>query len=226
MMPIWVAVLGRIFLGERVPRLASVGIVVGFLGVAILVAPSLSGGVGALDPIGLAAVLISPIAWASGSLFASHRAVLPKRPLVATGVQIVIGGFVLFGMSGLSGEFGRFDPAAVSLDSVIAVAYLLVLGSLVAFTVYGWLMRVAPLPLIATYAFVNPVVAVILGALVLGETIDLRTAVAGAVIVFAVAVIVTARSRMPAPRRTTSPAAQSPDGAPAAIAVSSVARTP
>ena len=74
------------------------------------------------------------------------------------------------------------------------------LGSLVAFTVYGWMMRVAPLPLVTTYAYVNPVVAVILGALILGETIDLRTLVAGAVIVFAVAVIVTARGRMPAPR--------------------------
>ena len=232
MMPIWVAVLGRVFLGERLPRMASVGIVVGFLGVAILVAPSLTGGVGALDPLGLAAVLISPIAWASGSLFASHRAVLPKRPLVATGVQMLVGGFVLFVMSGLSGEFARFDLAAVSRESLIALLYLLVLGSLVAFTVYGWLMRVAPLPLIATYAFVNPVVAVILGALVLGEAIDLadRRRRRGH--------RVRRRGHRhgagadACPRATTAddplqPGAEPvPDGAPAAIAVSSVARTP
>ena len=81
MMPVWVAVLGRIFLGERLPRLAVVGIVVGFVGVAFLVGPSAFGGQGALEPIGLAAILISPIAWASGSLFASHRAKLPRSPL-------------------------------------------------------------------------------------------------------------------------------------------------
>ena len=92
MMPVWVAVLGRIFLGERLPRLAVVGIVVGFAGVAVLIGPSALGGQGSLEPIGLAAILVSPIAWASGSLFASHRAELPLRPLVATGVQMLIGG--------------------------------------------------------------------------------------------------------------------------------------
>ncbi len=102
-------------------------------------------------------------------------------------------------MAGVSGEFGRFDPAAVSTDSIAAVAYLTVVGSLLAFTAYGWLLRVAPLPLIATYAYVNPVVAVILGAFVRHEPIDPRTLVAGAVIIGAVALIVTARGRMSAP---------------------------
>ncbi len=117
---------------------------------------------------------------------------------------------------------------------MVALLYLLVLGSLVAFTVYGWMMRVAPLPLVTTYAYVNPVVAVILGALILGETIDLRTVVAGAVIVTAVAVIVTARSRMPAPRaaRPTPPLEESADAASfpaataAAITVTTASRIP
>ncbi len=233
MMPVWVAVLGRIFLGERLPRLAVVGIVLGFVGIAILVGPSALGGVGALDPVGLAAVLISPIAWAIGSLFATHRAVLPRRPLVATGAQMLVGGLVLFVMSGATGEIGAFDIGAVSGQSLLALLYLLVLGSLVAFTVYGWMMRVAPLPLVTTYAYVNPVVAVILGALILGEAIDLRTVVAGAVIVTAVAVIVTARSRMPAPRavRPTMPeesggGAALPAGTAAAITVTTASRTP
>ncbi len=234
MMPVWVAVLGRVFLGERLPRLAVVGIVLGFVGIAILVGPSALGGVGALDPVGLAAVLISPIAWAIGSLFATHRAVLPRRPLVATGAQMLVGGLVLAVMSGATGEFGTFDVGAVSRESVIALLYLLVLGSLVAFTVYGWMMRVAPLPLVTTYAYVNPVVAVILGALILGETIDLRTVVAGAVIVTAVAVIVTARSRMPAPRAArptplldgSSRTRVDPAGAAAAITVTTASRTP
>ena len=199
MMPVWVAIFGRTLLGERLPRLAGVGIVVGFAGVAILVGPTIVGATGALDPAGLAAIIISPIAWSLGSLYASHRAILPRQPLVATGAQMLAGGAVLAIMAGLSGEFARFDPAAVSTDSIAAVVYLTVVGSLLAFTAYGWLLRVAPLPLIATYAYVNPVVAVILGAIVRQEPIDLRTLLAGAVIVGAVALIVTARGRMTVP---------------------------
>jgi drug/metabolite transporter (DMT)-like permease len=202
MMPVWVAILGRLFLGERLPRLAVVGIVVGFGGVAILIGPSAFGGAGALDGLGLLAIIASPISWSSGSLFASHRAVLPRRPLVATGVQMLCGGALLALMSLLSGELAGFRPESVSAASLGALAYLTVVGSLVAFTAYGWLLRVAPLPFIATYAYVNPVVAVALGALVRSEPIDPRTLVAGAVIVFAVALIVTARGRMRAPRST------------------------
>ncbi len=200
MMPVWVAILGRIFLGERLPRLAVVGILVGFGGVAILIGPSAFGGAGALNGLGLAAIIASPISWASGSLFASHRAVLPARPLLATGLQMVCGGLVLATMSVTSGELSSFRLDAVSPASLEALVYLTGIGSLVAFTAYGWLLRVAPLPLIATYAYVNPVVAVILGAAVRNEPVDPRTLVAGAVIVFAVALIVTARGRMRAPR--------------------------
>lgn len=214
-MPVWVAILGGVFLGERLPRLALVGIVVGFVGVAILVGPSAFGGAGALDPVGLAAILFSPIAWASGSLFASHRAVLPKRPLVAAGVQMMAGGLLLAAMGAVTGEFATLDVAAISRESFLALVYLLVMGSLVAFTVYGWMLRVAPLPLVATYAYVNPIVAVILGAVVIGETIDLRTVVAGAVIVVSVAVIVTARGRMSAPRAARANESE-PDGSEAA----------
>jgi drug/metabolite transporter (DMT)-like permease len=212
-MPLWVAVFGRLFLGERLPRLAVAGIVIGFVGVAILVGPSALGGSGALDPLGLVACLLSPIAWASGSLFASHRAVLPRRPLVATGVQMVLGGLVLAVMGAVTGEFAILDPGAISPESIVALLYLLVMGSLVAFTVYGWMLRVAPLPLVATYAYVNPVIAVILGAIILDEAIDARTIVAGAVIVLSVAAIVTARGRMQAPR-----GAPADDAMPAAIA--------
>jgi len=200
-MPLWVAILGRIFLGERLPRLAAFGIVVGFVGVAILVGPSALGGSGALEPIGLAAILLSPLAWSIGSLFASHRAVLPRRPLVATGLQMLLGGLVLATMAGLSGEMTGFDVGAITRSSFAALVYLTLVGSLVAFTTYGWMLRVAPLPLVATYAYVNPVVAVILGSIVLGEVVDGRTIVAGSVIVFAVALIVTARGRMMAPQR-------------------------
>ena len=203
MMPVWVAVFGRILLGERLPRLAGVGIVVGFVGVAILVGPTALGANGALDPAGLGAILLSPIAWSLGSLFASHRAILPRQPLVSTSAQMLTGGLVLVVLAVLNGEFGRFDPGAISMPSGVAFLYLTVVGSLLAFTAYGWMLRIAPLPLVSTYAYVNPVVAVILGAFILREAIDPRTVLAGAVIVGAVALIVTARGRMqaPTPRR-------------------------
>ena len=198
MMPLWVAVLGRAVLGERLSRLAAAGVALGLVGVAVLVSPgdaSLAG----VDALHLGALLLSPICWAAGSLFAAHRARLPERPLVATGLQMILGAVVLLGMSIVAGEPARFDVAAVSGRSLLAFAYLTLVGSVVAFTVYGWLLRVAPLPKVATYAYINPVVAVILGSVILGEPITLRTIVAGAIIVVAVALIITARSRVPTP---------------------------
>jgi drug/metabolite transporter (DMT)-like permease len=219
LMPVWVAVFGRAFLGERLPGIAIAGIVIGFIGVGILVGPTIAGESGALNPLGLLALLISPISWSLGSLYASHRATLPEQPLVATGLQMVCGAAVLFAFALLSGEPARFDPAAVSRESLLALVYLTIIGSLLAFTVYGWLLRVAPLPWIATYAYVNPVVAVILGTVIRNEPLDERTLVAGAVIVGAVALIVTARGRMAAPRDR--PAPEVPKAARADVPVTS-----
>jgi drug/metabolite transporter (DMT)-like permease len=199
-MPVWVAVLARLALGERLPRLAGLGIVVGFAGVAILVGPTALGETGALDAAGLAAVLLAPIAWSCGSLFAAHRARLAQHPLVNTGQQMLAGAVVLALMAVVTGEPPRFDAAAVSPESLAAFFYLAIVGSVVAFTTFGWMIRVAPLPLVTTYAYVNPVVAVVLGAIVLSEPIEPRTVVAGVVIVAAVALIVTARGRMASPR--------------------------
>jgi drug/metabolite transporter (DMT)-like permease len=219
MMPVWIAIFGRLFFGETLPRVAVVGIVIGFVGVAIMVGPTALGVSGALDAAGLAAILISPIAWSSGSLFAAHKGRLPHHPLVATGIQMVTGAGVLAILSILTGEPGRFEPVAVSIPSLAAFLYLTIIGSIVAFTTYGWMIRVAPLPLVATYAYVNPVVAVILGAIILGEPIEARTFIAGAVIVAAVALIVTARGRMARPRAeptvTTPPGPSGRRGAPA-----------
>jgi drug/metabolite transporter (DMT)-like permease len=217
LLPVWLAVLGRVLLGERLPRVAVVGIVVGFLGVALLVAPTILGEAGALEPFGLLALIVSPISWAVGSMYATNRASLPRQPLVGTGLQMVCGAAVLMVMAVANGEPARFDASRVSSDSVLALAYLTVIGSLLAFTVYGWLLRVAPLPFIATYAYVNPVVAVILGAVVLHEVIDPPTLVAGAVIVAAVALIVTARGRMRMPR-SPSGAAEPRPSSPARVA--------
>jgi drug/metabolite transporter (DMT)-like permease len=201
MMPVWVAVLSWVFLRERLAPAAIVGIVVGIVGVGILVGPEGAPAENS-DPTGVLALILSPISWAIGSLYSANRARLPSRPLVATGGQMLTGG-ILLSLVGLgTGEWAAFRPASVSIDSLVALAYLTVVGSLLAFTTYAWLLRVAPLPFIATYAYVNPVVAVILGTIILDEPLSPRTLVAGAVIVFAVALIITARGRMRAPARS------------------------
>lgn len=199
-MPAWITIFGRVFLGQRLPGLALVGILIGFLGVAVLVGPTALGTSGALDPAGLIVVLLSPVSWGLGSLYASHRATLPGQPLVATAAQMLTGAAVLGIMALLTGEPARLDIGAISTASLAAFLYLAIVGSLLAFTVFGWMLRVAPLPLVTTYAYVNPVVAVILGGLILQEPIDARTVVAGAIIVVAVALIITTRGRMAAPR--------------------------
>jgi drug/metabolite transporter (DMT)-like permease len=197
LMPLWVAVLGRIVFGERTSRIVLVGIVLGLVGVVILVAPT---GIGALalSAGGIAAVMVSPISWASGSLYSSHRARLPRLPLVATAMQMFCGAAVLGVLSLATGELSHFSLGAVSDRSWLAFAYLVTIGSGIGYTTYVWLLRIAPLPKIATYAYINPIVAFVLGAILLGETITARTVVAAVVIVVGVAIIVTARSRTPA----------------------------
>jgi drug/metabolite transporter (DMT)-like permease len=216
MMPLWVAVLGRVFFGERLPRVAIVGVAIGLLGVGILVGPS-AAAAETFNPGGILALLLSPVCWACGSMFSSHRAKLPKDPLVATGGQMLAGAAILVVIALVRGEYAGFRLEAVSPESLAAFAYLTVVGSLIAFTTYVWLLTKAPLPLIATYAYINPIVAVILGAIVLQEPITPRTIVAGAVIIFAVALIITARSRLASSGRRPATAPQREPGIPSTV---------
>jgi len=214
MMPVWVAVFGRVFLGERLPGVAIVGIATGMLGVVLLVGQSIVVD-RSLDPAGVLALLISPMCWAAGSLYSTNRARLHRDPFVTTGMQMLAGSLVLGVGSLLTGELATFSPAAVSADSLLAFVYLTVIGSLVAFTAFAWVLRHAPLPLIATYAFVNPVIAVILGWLILNEAVTPIQLVAGGIIVVGVALIIVARSRMATPARAR-PEAAHPTEEPAA----------
>lgn len=195
LMPAWVALFGRIFFGERLVPLVVVGLVVGFVGVGLLIAPGLAAGAGSLDPLGVAAVIVGPTLWASGSLYSAHRARLPRVPSLASACQMLAAAVVALIIAAFLGEYGRFDPAAITTRSIGALAYLVVVGSIVGFGAYVWLLRVAPLPKVTTYAYVNPVVAFILGAVALAEPITPTTVVAAAVIVVGVALIVTARGR-------------------------------
>lgn len=191
LVPAWTAIIGRIGFGDRLPRIVVVGIAVGFVGVGILAWPV--GGSGGFDPAGLTAVLVAPVLWAFGTVFAARRARLPADGLLASALQMVLGGLVLLGLAGATGEAGQFDPGSLTAASLLALAYLTLVGSLLGYSTYAWLLRRAPVSTVATYAYVNPVVAVVLGALVLGEPITIRTVIAGAVIVAAVAIIVSSR---------------------------------
>jgi drug/metabolite transporter (DMT)-like permease len=188
--PLWMALLDRVFYARRLARTILLGLAVGFGGVALLVAPGGSGSAG-----GRAIVLVfSSLAWAVGSLYSRH-APLPRRPLVGAAMQMLAGGMTLTVVSAVSGELGTVHPASISLESWLGLAYLVGAGSLLGFTAYMWLLRAAPTSLVGTYAYVNPVVAVLLGTVVLGEPLTWRTLVGGAIIVASVALIIRAPKR-------------------------------
>ena len=160
-------------------------------------APAVAAVSGALRSMltgGALLALAAPLCWASGSVFTRHVK-LPVRPLVAASMEMLWAG-VLFGvLSAATGELGRVHWQAISSTSWLALVYLIVFGSLVGFSAYVWLLRSAPLSLVSTYAYVNPVVAVVLGAIFVGEILTPRILVAGTIILAAVALIVVARNR-------------------------------
>jgi drug/metabolite transporter (DMT)-like permease len=184
--PLWIILLRRIT-GDRLPLSTAIGVVVGFGGVAFLVIPR--GASGQLDPLGVLMLMGATLCWASGT-FLSPRLRLPSDALTNTGLQQLTGGVALLALGLLSGEAGHIDPATFSTRSIVALVYLVVFGSLVAFTAYGWLLQHAPVSLVATYAYVNPVVAVILGFLILAEPITPSIVIGAAIIVGSVAYIV------------------------------------
>ncbi len=193
LMPMWLAIFSRVLLGERLAPVVGIGIGVGIAGVAILTWPV--GNTQALRPDGLAALIASPMCWSLGTVYAARKADLPRPALFSTGLQMFLGGLFLLLLGAVTGELAGWDPATVTGRSVAALVYLILVGSMVGYTAYQWLLTVAPLPRISTYAYVNPVVAVILGAVILAEPFTPREAVASVVIVAAVALIVTARGR-------------------------------
>jgi drug/metabolite transporter (DMT)-like permease len=175
---------------RRPSRLVIGGLVAGFAGVAVLLMP-VEGDV-QLNPLGIALSLLAAISWAIGSLYA-QRAPLPRSGFLGTGMEMLAGGLLLVLAGSLLGEVGRTDVSAFSLESVVAFAYLVVFGSIVAFTAYTWLLAHVPVSTTATYAYVNPIVAVALGAIILSEPITPRTLIAAALIIGAVVAMVSGR---------------------------------
>ncbi|MDQ3951626.1 MAG: EamA family transporter [Actinomycetota bacterium] len=191
--PLWVILL-RTLTGEKVSRATLAGVAVGFAGVALLVLPS---GDSSANVAGLLILVVASASWASGSFFSS-RLPLPRDPFVSTATQMVTGGLVLAAASLVTGETSGLDPSEFSGASITAFAYLVTVGSLFAFTAYVWLLQNAPISKVATYAYVNPVIAIFLGWLILSESITTTILIGAAVIVSSVAFIVSKES-VPAP---------------------------
>jgi drug/metabolite transporter (DMT)-like permease len=184
--PLWIIVFRRLA-GERVGAGTLVGVVVGFAGVALLVLPS--GSAGGAQALGVLLLVLAAASWATGSFF-SQRVALPRDPLLSTAVQMITGGLLVTAAGVLAGELVGLDPSTFSRESLLSVGYLLVFGSLLAFTAYTWLLQNAPIQQVSTYAYVNPVVAVLLGWLVLAESITPVILGGAALIVASVAFVV------------------------------------
>ena len=162
---------------------AIVGLLIGFVGIFILVGPAeISGSSTKLNPFGLLALLGACITWASGSVY-SKTADLTKSSLMNTGAQMLMGSVSLLIVSLLTGELHGWDITAVSARSLYGLTYLILIGSLVGFASYGWLLQNAPISLVATYAYVNPIVAVFLGNWIGNEPLEPRIWIAAAIII-------------------------------------------
>ena len=186
--------------GDRVRRKTRVAAAVGLGGLALIVVP---GGTGdGATAVGLALMVGASVAWSTGS-FLSRRARIPQDPFVATTYEMAGGGAVLLAVSAAAGEWGDLDGGALAPGPLAAWAYLVVAGSLVGFSAYAWLLRHAPISQVVTHQYVNPLVAVALGALALGERLDWAT-LAGAVVVVG-AVFATVRNERAAPVPTAEP---------------------
>lgn len=206
--PVWLVLTKRLVDRERIGPRAAVGLIAGLAGVAVLVNP-FSGP--APDPLSAVVAVGGAACWGAGTVYGQH-APRPAQPLLASAIEMLGAGGVLFLLAAPAGEYGELHRPDWS--AVAALGYLVVFGSLVAYTTYEWLLHHAPARIVGTYAFVNPVVAVGLGWLLLDEHVGWRTGLAAAVIAAGVALIVTQREprERPAARTVsrTSPAARSP----------------
>jgi drug/metabolite transporter (DMT)-like permease len=189
--PLWV-ILYRRGLGDRVAARSVVAVLVGFVGVALLLLPGKQTGGASLA--GLLACVAAAAMWAGGSV-ASPRLSLPRDSFVSGAWQMLLGGGVCALTGALVGEFGDLDVAEFSLRSVAGLAYLIVFGSWLAFSAYAWLLQNAPVSRVATYAYVNPVVAIALGWAILDEAVTTITFAGAAIIVASVAAVVRTESR-------------------------------
>jgi drug/metabolite transporter (DMT)-like permease len=199
--PFVIVLLGAM-IGERVSRGTLIGVTVGFAGVTILVLPGASAGGSGL--VGALLVLGASVSWGVGSI-SSTRVRLPPDLGVSTSLQMIFGGGVMLVAGLIGGEAGRLDVSGFSTESIVAFGYLVVFGSIVAFSAYTWLLQHVEISRVSTYAYVNPMIAVLLGWIVLGESISLTTLIGASVIVGSVAFTIRSTRPAGAPERRGAP---------------------
>ena len=193
-LPFWLVIIEWVRPPRRRPSgLVLVGLVLGFVGIIVLIGPGNLGGDGDVPLLGALVLILGSLSWAIGS-FWSRDAELPKSGLLTTGMEMLAGGALLLIVGVVSGELTNFDIQRVSRDSAIGLLYLITFGSLIGFTSYIWLLDKVSPAILGTYAYVNPIVAVLLGWAIAGEALSVRTGVAAAIVICAVALITSARS--------------------------------
>jgi drug/metabolite transporter (DMT)-like permease len=190
--PLWLLGIDAGLNHARLGLAPLAGLLLGLAGVALL---SGVGGGGKISMIGALTILGAAAMWALGTIMA-RRGTIPSSPALASGMELLAGGVALLALSAATGEFSAFHLSHVSARSWLALAYLIVIGSIVAFSAYGIAVRTLPTATVATYAYVNPVIAVLLGALILGENLTTMMIIGGVLIVGAVVLVV--RRRPPA----------------------------
>src|SRR5215207_9043505 len=192
--PFWLVLFESMRAGGTKPTWQAIlGLIVGFAGVFILIGPTeITGVEGGFDPFGSILLLFAPLFWSMGSIYAKG-ADMPRSTLLSTGMQMLMGAVGLFIVSLIRGELNGFSFGLVSMRSWLALLYLITFGSLVGFVSYGWLLHNAPISLVSTYAYVNPVVAVLLGNLLADEPLNGRILIAAAIIIGSVILINSAR---------------------------------
>jgi len=195
--PLWMVLLESLSSRRAPAPRVLAGVAVGLGGLAILIWPSLMSPGAGIDLLGVGALALAALTWSAGALY-SRRARLPGSAARSTGIQMLAGAVLSLLVGVVMGEHHALSPAAITPASLIAIAYLVIAGALVGFSAYLWLIRVSTPSRVATHAYVNPVVAVLLGWAVLGEAVTARTGVAMAVIVAAVVLIVSAPAARPA----------------------------
>jgi drug/metabolite transporter (DMT)-like permease len=197
--PLWMALIDAVRPGGRRPNWKTgVGLVMGFIGILVLIGTEeLSNHPGQGLLVGLGVLFLATFFWAVGSLY-SRTARLPASPLLGTGMEMLVGGSVLIGIATLTGEWSQLDLSAIALRSWLGWLYLIIFGALVGFSAYTWLLRSAPTPLVSTYAYVNPMIALFLGSFLAQEPLSPRLVLGAVIIVGSVILINT--SRVPAPR--------------------------
>ncbi|MCI0628575.1 MAG: EamA family transporter [Acidobacteria bacterium] len=180
--------------GVRPTARIVVGLALGFVGLAFLIGPTRLIGGGRVDPVGAVVLVFASLSWATGSVF-SRKLALPKSLLLGTAMQSLAGGLLLMLLGLLTGQVAALDLNAVSIRSALSLIYLVIFGSLLGLSAYNWLLGEVPPARVATYAYVNPVVAMLLGWGFAGEPLTFRTLAASAVILGAVVLVITSRQR-------------------------------